>query len=203
MKQTVETHHPFAHFLFKENFINSHEEASYSKSFVQIPYFTGAIDKTPHMITEIRMFSFNNTSPVVCDAKTNYGNDALRALYKEIETGDQLTLRIQYPVGTKVSTKFLSALQSIQTYVVTSNEASNPHIAEIRMLPYGICFAEDGCEVERVVLTDLDGKTRDYTEEVQEFKKYMRTYTFVDGGYMIPKNTASITFTYKKIPAEK
>lgn len=54
-----------------------------------------------------------------------------------------------------------------------------------------------------MVLTDLDGKTRDYTTEMQEFKKYMRTYTFVDGGYMIPKNTASITFTYKKIPVEK
>lgn len=61
-----------------------------------------------------------------------------------------------------------------------------------------LCFGDDACVIEKAELTLMNGEKRDYTKEVQDFKKNSQTFNMADMEYFeIPANMQKIKVWYR------
>lgn len=179
-------------------------------SFIPMKVFTKSLlNNTEKNIIQTRTFGFEkdkNTININCQLQNEIFNAKslsydTKKFFEQIQTGDTLTFHIQPKIGTTFTARYLSPFAPNATVKVVSNLSTDPNIRNLEILPEFLCFKKYGCEVAKAIITTLSGEKKDITKNIFIDKNgaEITDYSIVDSGFIVPKDTKSITFEYRKL----
>lgn len=179
-------------------------------SFIPMKVFTKSLlNNTEKNIIQARIFSFEkdkNTININCQLQNDFFNAKTlsydtKKFFEQIQTGDSLTFHIQPKIGTTFTTRYLSPLAPETKTKVIGNFASDSNVKNLEIIPEFLCFKKYGCEVTKATITTLSGEKKDITKNIftDANGAEITDYSLVDSGFIVPKDTESIIFEYKKL----